>query len=187
MLLLGTQIQTWIKWKRSITQTSMLVTNQMHFHTISKWNIREKLYSHWRKMRIGTVIENWKDGGTEQKRREEMKSWGCDSLWDHWRSLVKIFTSQRRCLYVSEHVLYMLTLFAVSPVLAGRACLCVALSHHLFLARLLISVLIISCPASLTLSGVHTYIDFILSFVIHPSIHQSITFASQPSIFHLNN
>lgn len=37
-------------------------------------------------------------------------------------------------------------LFSVTPVFAGRSCLRVALSHHLFLARLLISVLIISCP-----------------------------------------
>ena len=41
---------------------------------------------------------------------------------------------------------YMLRLSSVSTVLAGRSCLCVALSHHLFLARLLISRLIISCP-----------------------------------------
>lgn len=80
----------------------------------------------------------------------------------------------------------MLTLSSVSPVLAGRSCLCVALSHHLFLARLLISVLIISCsPLSVWVGCTHLVsrlfpilIPYYLSS-IHPSLqtacHQSST------------
>lgn len=139
----------------------------------------------------GTVtgeLKRWGSGTKKERGNEELGVWRWQrcSLWEHWRSLIKISTSQRPCLYVSEHVLYVLTLFAVSPVLAGRFCLCVALSHHLLLARLLISVLLISCPASFSLSGVRTHVDYILCFVVPPSIHPSL----QPATYqppNLNN
>lgn len=79
-----------------------------------------------------------------------MKGRGCDSDSNVVFEITDAPSS--RLLQVQDRVcmspcMYMLTLFSVSPVLAGRSCLCVALSHHLFLARLLISVLIISCLA----------------------------------------
>lgn len=153
MFLLGTGIQNWIKWKCRIPHRHQCAVGiQMPYqdiwnNTIMK-NWRVDGESQWKRLRAGTVTENWKEEEAEQKSREEMKGCGCDS--DSNAAFEITDAPSSRLLQVQNGVcmwlrMYMMTLFAVSPVLAGRSCLCVALSHHLFLARLLISVLIISC------------------------------------------
>lgn len=72
--------------------------------------------------------------------------------------------------------MYTLTAFTVSTVLAGRSCLCLALSHHLFLTRLLICPIIPCLP--FYGGGVHT-------FGLHPgslpSTHPFIYVSIHPS------
>lgn len=60
-------------------------------------------------------------------------------------------------------------LFSFSSGLEGRSCLCIALSHHLFLDRPLIPPLIISCSAlSVEVGCIHLVLGLFLTF-FHPS------------------
>lgn len=74
--------------------------------------------------------------------------------------------------------MYKLTVFTVSTVLAGRSCLCLAVSHHLFLTRLLICPII---PSSLFLRRWGAYI---VPFGLYPClfIHLSFQKWSFPSL-----
>lgn len=167
-----------------ISRASGFVRIQMHYHNISKWynkeNWRMDGESKWKKMRVGKVAEHWKGEESEQGRGKKLGVGGAtvtavqplrSLMLPHQDLHVKVCVCMCLCMYE-------LTLFSVSPVLAGRSCLCVALSHHLFLARLLISVLIISCsPLSVEvwrtclISVLFPILIFHFFSSIHPSIH----------------
>lgn len=159
MFLPGTGVQNWIKWK-------------CRYQCFFRIHSRRK-NGGWKGRVCG---ERWRF--VQSKRiKEEGDNKGL-GVWQplRWFPFIKTFTSPTLCLYVSVHVMYMMTLFSV---LAGRCCLCVALWLHLFLARLLISVLIISCLPVLCLVSSVLY-----PILCHPSIQSSI----YPSILlHLKN
>ncbi len=132
-----------------IRQATVFVSIHMHYHNISDWYNKDKMERGW-----GELVEedegwysNWTERERKQNKRGERK-WGAGgAMVAAVQPLISLMLPHQdlqlqACVCICACTCWH---FSVSPVLAGRSCLCVALSHHLFLARLLISVLIISC------------------------------------------
>lgn len=114
-----------------------------------------------------------------------MKAWGCDSGSNAAFEIAGVPSS--RLLQVEDGVytclcMYALTLSSVSTVLAGRCCLYVALSHHLFLARLLITLLIISCSPLSVQVGCTRLVCGLYPILCYPSIQHQCHLSIQPDM-----
>lgn len=182
MFVPGTGIHNWIEWKCSVSVGHQGLL-EFKCITITFQSDTIKKTGGWMERVSGSrwgLVKHWKGEETEQGRG---KKWGAGGATVTAMQPQRSPTLPHQDLHVKVCVcvclcMYELTLFSVSPVLAGRSCLCVALSHHLFLARLLISVLIISCsPLSAEvwrtclLSVLFPILIFHSFSSIHPSIH----------------
>lgn len=170
-------MQNWIKGKCSVS-----VRHQCFTATFQSDTIEKKLEDGWRELveedesrysnrelkRRGNRTRKRGNGGFAGVTVTVMQP--LRSLTLHHQDL-----QAQHCVCVSVHV-HAHAILCHSCI--GRKILS-APSHHLFLARLLISVLIISCLPILVWVGC-TFLS------IHPSIHYRQP-SSQPSIPHLNN
>lgn len=82
-----------------ITQATVFVSIQKHYHIISEWYNKYKLKGGW-----CVFMEDAEGWYTVTELVEWQWQLQYATFWNHWRSFIKTITSPRLCLYVSVHV-----------------------------------------------------------------------------------